>query len=567
MVVDGTGAIQRRADIGVRAGRVAAVGTLAGRAAAETIDATGMIVAPGVIDAHTHYDPQLTFEPYAKTSCFHGVTTVVAGNCGFSVAPTPPAQRQFIQAMFARVEEMAADAMSAVAWDQCSSFGRYRHARTGKLGVNLACYIGHSTLRRSVLGAEGSEREATDDEVNTMAEVVREAMREGAAGFSSSLSPNHLDGDERPTPARFSSRKEILALSAAAGELGRGSIVFLPPGVVRGYTDDDQDFLLELGAVSGLPVIIQGVGGRNKTDAPLHIWERAVEFFARSREAGLPVYSLLQTRADDLHVELNERNMHYRAVFAWHDMLRLPFEERMKFLRDPAARDTLRYACENYNIDPAKGSTHPPPLFDQLYVDRVSLPQHAGLVGRTIADIAAEQGKTPADAMLDLAVAENLETQFSQRNENKEWIDEVREAQLHPHMLVGTSDAGAHLGRQDTADVPTYFLRTWVLDRQVCSLEEGIRQLTQIPASVLGFTDRGTLEIGKWADMFVFDPETIGPAGTRYDERGLTQNAGRYVATATGVAATIVNGVPIVVDGELTDALPGQWVAPGGGTA
>jgi N-acyl-D-aspartate/D-glutamate deacylase len=414
------------------------------------------------------------------------------------------------------------------------------------------------------MGPEGSEREASEKEIVKMCDLVREAMVAGAAGFSSSLSPNHLDGDERPTPARFSSTKEILALGAAAGELGRGSIVFLPPGVVRGYSDEDQEFLLELAAISGLPVVIQGVGGRNKIDAPLHIWSRAVEFFARSREAGLPVYSLLQTRADELHVELNERNVHYRAVFPWHAMLQLPHEERMAFLRDPAARDTLRYACENYNIDPSKGSTHPPPLFSQLFVDQVSRPENAHLVGRSIGDISEEQGKAPADAMLDLAVSENLETQFFQRNENEDWISEVREAQLHPHMLVGTSDAGAHLGRQDTADVPTYYLRTWVLDRGVSSLEEGIRQLTHVPATVLGFSDRGTLEIGKWADMFIFDPETVGTAGPRYEPGALAGKAGRYVAKATGVAATIVNGVPIVEDGRLTGALPGRWVPPGG---
>jgi N-acyl-D-amino-acid deacylase len=564
-VVDGTGAVQRRADVGVRSGRVAAIGSLAGASSDRTIDADGLIVAPGVIDAHTHYDPQLTFDPYASTSCYHGVTTVVAGNCGFSVAPTPDRERGFIQAMFARVEEMSPDAMSVVAWADCTTFPEYRQSRTNKLGVNLACYIGHSTLRRSVLGADGSQRAATDDEIQSMADIVREAMNAGAAGFSSSLSPNHLDGDERPTPARFSSHQEILTLAAAAGELGRGSIVFLPPGVVRGYTEEDQDFLLKLAKVSGLPIIIQGVGGRNKIDAPLHGWDRALEFFARSRDEGLPVYSLLQTRVDNLTVELNERNMHYRGVPAWHEMLRLPFEERVAYLRNPESREILRDACEHYNIDPEKGSTHPPPLWPQLWVERVANPEHASLVGRSIEDIAAEQGKAPADAMLDLALAENLATEFCQRNENPEWIAEVKEAQLHPHMLVGTSDAGAHLGRQDTADVPTYYLRTWVLDRQVCSLEEGVRQITQVPASVLGFTDRGTLEIGKWADIFIFDPDTVGPGGTRWEENALAGAAGRYVAKAEGVAATIVNGVPIVIDNKLTTDLPGRWVAPGAG--
>lgn len=563
MVVDGTGLPRRRADVIVRDGRVVAVGK-ADKAtvdAAEVIDADGLIVAPGVVDAHTHYDPQVTFDPLATMSIHHGVTTVLAGNCGFSVAPTRADDRDFVRRLFAKVEQMEPAAMDAVDFD-FETFGEYLTARKGRLGPNLACYIGHSNVRRWVMGAEGSERAATPDEVAEMADIVRTAMHAGAAGLSSSHSPTQLDGDDRPVPSRSADRDELLALAEAAGCTGSGSITYLPASAVGGLDETDEDYCMALGAASGLPIVIQGLGGRNKTDAPTATWDRAVSFLDRATANGTPVYSLLIARPFDRPLAIGPENHHYLAVPSWAEMLALPRDERLARLNDPAHRATLRDAVENYNRDPDLGSTTPPPLWSTVIVESVRDDEHADLVGRSVAAIAEEQGTPPADTLLDLALAEDLETGFRWQWETDEWTAAVAEAQRDPRMIIGTSDGGAHLARDDLADWSTWYLRNWVLDREVWSLEEGIRQITHVPAALMGLGDRGTLEPGRWADMFLFDPETIDSGRKEFVE-DLPGGAGRFRVWPKGIHATIVNGVPAIIDGEPTGALPGRVASPG----
>lgn len=561
-VVDGTGLPRRRVDVGVRDGRVARLAHLDGCSAAQEIDADGAIVAPGIVDAHTHYDPQITFDPYATTSCFHGVTTVLGGNCGFSIAPCKPVDREFLSGIFARVENMDPIAMSAITWDEFETFGEFVASRAGKLGVNFACYVGHSNLRRWVMGPAASDRAATTAEVAEMRRMLAEAMEAGAAGLSSSAAPTHLDIDGLPVPSRLAEREELLALADELGRAGKGSLAFLPESSIGGLDDRDKAYLIELGSRSGLPVVIQGLGGRNKVDAPTATWQASVEFLDEATAAGAPVYSLLIARPFDRPVVIDPGNHHYLSVFSWERMLKLPHDERTALLRDPAARDELRHAVEHYNRDPAKGTTAPPPLFRDVYVDRVVLPEHEKLQSRSIADIAAEQGVAPADAMLDLALAEDLGTEFRWRTENPEWADAVRTAQLDSRMIIGTSDGGAHLARDDGSDWSSYFLRSWVIDRAVWTLEEGIRQITQMPAALLGFGDRGTIRVGGWADLMIFDPDTIGPWRKEF-VHDLPGGVGRFKAWGKGVLATIVNGRVIVAGGELTDELPGQVVSPG----
>jgi N-acyl-D-aspartate/D-glutamate deacylase len=562
LVIDGYGLPRRRVDVGVRDGRVAALGRLDHCRATDEIDAEGMIVAPGIVDAHTHYDPQITFDPYATVSCFHGVTTVVAGNCGFSVAPCKPEDRPFLSGIFARVENMDPVALSAITWDQFETFPEFLASRAGRLGVNLACYVGHSNLRRWVMGPDASTRAATADEVEAMQAMVREAMTAGAAGLSSSAAPTHFDLDDRPVPSRVADRDELAALAAAAGDAGGGSIAFLPTSAIGGLDAEDERYLVRLATVSGLPVVIQGLGGRNKVDAPTATWEAAKAFLDRATAAGAPVYSMLIARPFDRPIVLDESNFHYLAVPSWDRMLQLPHRERLARLADPAARDELRGAVEHYNRDPALGTTVPPPLWDAVFVDEVAKPEHQPLQGRSIREVADERGVAPADALLDLAVAEDLATRFRWRTESPEWTAAVREAQLDPRMIIGTSDGGAHLARDDGADWSSYFLRSWVLDRQVWSLEEGIRQITQVPAALLGLTDRGVIRPGGWADLMVFDPDAVGPSRKEF-VHDLPGGVGRFKAWGRGVAATVVNGVPIVRDGELTGRLPGRVVAPG----
>jgi N-acyl-D-aspartate/D-glutamate deacylase len=560
-VVDGAGLPRRRVDVGVRDGKIARIAHLDGQPAVEEIDATGLIVAPGIVDAHTHYDPQITFDPYATMSCFHGVTTVLAGNCGFSVAPCKQADVDFLKAIFARVEDMPMAALGGVRWDEFETFEDFLATRPGRLGVNLACYIGHSNLRIWVMGEDAKKREATDAEVAAMADILRRALEAGAAGLSSSNSPTQMDIHGDPVPSRLADRREIMALAKVVGEFGRGSITYLPFGAMGGITEDDKAILIELGQASGVPVIIQGLGGRNKVDAPSAAWPAAVEFLDRAVAAGAPVYSLLIARPFDRPVIFDDSNFHYPAVASWHRLMRLSPEERSATLRDPAARDELRHAVENYNRDQAKGTTLAPPLWNAVYVDRVALAANKPLEGGCVADLAEAAGKAPGDFVLDLLDAEGFATTFRWRTESPEWTDAVREAMHDPRMIIGTSDGGAHLAKDDGSDWSSYFLGSWVRDRKEWTLEEGVRQITQVPAALLGLVDRGVLRVGAPADIMIFDPDTIGPLRKEFD-RDFPGDVGRFKAWSQGVKATIVNGQPIVLDGKLTGRLPGQVVKP-----
>ncbi|MBY0509727.1 MAG: amidohydrolase family protein, partial [Rhodospirillaceae bacterium] len=253
-VVDGSGLPRRRVDVGIKDGKVTRMAHLPDAKGTEEIDAAGMIVAPGIVDPHTHYDPQITFDAYATMSCFHGVTTVMAGNCGFSVAPCKSNDRAFLEDIFASVEDMDPIALSAVRWDKFQTFGEFLESLKGNLGVNFACYIGHSNLRRWVMGDDCYTRTATDDEIAKMRVLVAEAMKAGAAGFSSSSAPTHLDIKGRPVPSRMADRKELLALVEETGKHRSCSISYLPASAIGGLTQEDQDFLIELAQASGVPV-------------------------------------------------------------------------------------------------------------------------------------------------------------------------------------------------------------------------------------------------------------------------------------------------------------------------
>lgn len=563
IVVDGTGLGRRRADIAVSGGRITAVGHVPNATDAErVIDADGLIVAPGIVDLHTHYDPQLTFDPWATSSCYHGVTTVLAGNCGFSIAPTRAADRPYIQSMFAKVEGMAPVALDGVEWD-FERFSEYRDARTGRLGVNVACYIGHSTLRRFVMGSEGSDRAATPAEIQSMRALVREAMQAGAAGFSSSHSPSQVDGDDRPIASRLSSLDELRQLVEEAGLSGGGTISYLPKSVVGGLDKADEDLLIELGRLSRLPIIIQGVGGRDKVDAPGAGWPQAKAFLDRAGHAGAAIYSLLRTQPFDRPIDLDAALPLYSGVFSWYALSNLSHEERLAKLTDPDYRALMRIAVENPNRDADAGSTVPPPHWDVAFVDEVRDEANRKYIRRSIADIAAEQGKSPADTMIDLALSEDLGMKFRWENKSQAWTESIRESMKHPSMLMGVSDGGAHLDRDDSSDWTSYFLRNWVFEHGDWTLEDGIRQLTQIPASVGGFQDRGVLLPGYAADIMIFDPAKVGP-DTKRVVRDLPGDQARYSARPQGIHATIVNGETIVLDGKLTHALPGQWVRPAG---
>jgi N-acyl-D-aspartate/D-glutamate deacylase len=336
---------------------------------------------------------------------------------------------------------------------------------------------------------------------------------------------------------------------------------------VGGITREDEELLIDLSLASRLPVIIQGLGARSKVDAPTAGWDNAKRFVDEATDRGAAVYSLAMSKPFNRTFDLATGTKLYEGALRFHRMFtEAPtVEERITLLGDAAFRDDIRDSVEHPNRDADAGPTLPPPHWDVLHVHRVSRAENEKFVGRSLTDVAAELGVHPTDAMLDIALSEDLTTEFVWRTETPEWIAGTKVAQADPHMIVGTSDGGAHLDRDDGAEAHTWFLEHWVREWGGFTLEEGIRQITAIPAALCGLVDRGLVLPGYAADLFVFDPDTVGPDRKEF-VHDFPNGAGRWTSRPAGVHATIVNGVPIVIDGELQpDAgLPGQVLAPNG---
>ncbi|HSV08624.1 MAG TPA: amidohydrolase family protein [Candidatus Binatus sp.] len=554
-VVDGSGLPMRVADVGIKDGVITDVGRLDG--ARRTIAADGLVVMPGIIDVHTHYDPQLTFEPLGTSSCFHGVTSVVAGNCGYSIAPCRRADRDWLTEFFAKVEGMSPNVLrSGLPWDW-ETFPSLLEVLDRRLGINAAIYVGHSALRRYVMGEAASEREATPEERARMADGVREAMRAGAAGFSSSQAPTHVDQANRPVPSRCASFEEVVELAAAAGEGGAGSIAYLASSAVQGYDARDRERLIELAHRSGLPVVVQGMGYR---PGARERWDDQSRFLASARERGAAIFSMLRTQPFMRPFNWRRGTSLFDGVFHWRDLGGLPPAERIARLRDPSFREKLRAGLDHPNTDGSKGSTLPPPAMSAVFVDRSAA--DPGAVGKSLATLARERGVHPSDVMCELAVADDLATQFVWNSESPAGAEANAEAQRNPHMIVGTGDGGAHADRDDGAEWSTYYLRTWLLERQLLSLEEGVRRITHLPAMVTGLKGRGLIARGYHADLMLFDPARIA-LGKKQLVRDLPGDEERWQVLPEGIVRVVVNGETIVEDGRLTGARPGRILRVG----
>ena len=560
LVVDGTGLPGRTADVAVTDGVVTDIGRLGGVAAREVIDADGLVVAPGIVDIHTHYDPQLTYDPLCDTSALHGVTSVAAGNCGFSIAPCRADDHAYVAQMFARVEGMDPAALDRVPWG-FETFGEYLDVLRGRIGINVGMYVGHSALRRWVMGDAAFERASTPDEQDRICDLLADALAHGSLGLSSSHAPTHLDMADRPVPSRLASLDELRALADVQGRAGLGSIAYAPGSAVEGIDAADRDLLIELATRAGVPVVTQGLGGRSKVDAPTAAWAASSAFLDRSAAAGSPVYSLLMARPLNGPFSLAKGTTRYEGVPLWDELIGLPHATKLDRLRDPEHRAALRHAIDHPNRDAAVGSTLPPPIWESLRVAKVHAEANRPFVGRTVGDLAADRACHPADVVFDLALADDLETVFHWSNETPAWRELLRDVQRHPQMVMGVSDGGAHLAWDDGAEWSTYFLKTWWQDEGLWRLEEAIRLMTSVPANVIGLRDRGVLAAGRPADVFLFDPDRLG-LGTcdlAVDDRtGLE----RFRSVPVGIRATIVNGVVVVDDGTPTGATPGHVVHP-----
>jgi N-acyl-D-amino-acid deacylase len=542
-VVDGTGAPGRLADVAIEGDRVVAIGP--GLTGDREIDATGCVVAPGFIDIHTHYDAQVFWDPALTPSCYHGVTTVVAGNCGFSIAPTRPEHRGLIARTLEKVEDMDVASLEAgIPWE-FETFPEYLRAVEARgTFLNYAVYIGHTPLRIYTLGDEAVGRAATPAEIDEMAGLVREAMDAGAAGFATSFALTHRGADGRPIPSRWAEHDEIEALGKAVGDSGRG-VVGINGGENLGFADTYK-MQPHFGAPVTFTALLTTSGGA-------HL--RAIEIHKAGRAAGADVWPQVSCRPLAFSMTMVEPfTLNTSPVFA--ELMPVTLDERRAAYLDPAWRRRVRDGW-----DAGQGI---PPRWDTYEV--MESTTHPDLVGQRLGDLAEHAGADPFDLLLELALAEpDLRLRVKAMLANDD-ADGVALLLKEDGCTLGLSDAGAHVGQLCDAVMATDLLGTWVRDRGTLTMEEAIHKLTQVQAQLFGFTDRGVLRPGALADVVVFDPTTVGPGPLRR-ARDFPAGAERLTADQpTGIHHLLVNGQPVLADGvllasALTDR-PGRLVRP-----
>ena len=548
-VVDGTGTARRQADVGIRDGRIVAVGKM-NEPATRTIDASGLIVAPGFVDIHTHYDAQAFWDPALTPSPLHGVTTVVGGNCGFTIAPLAASEADYLMRMLSRVEGMPLESLAAgVPWDW-QTFGEYLDRLDGTLAVNAGFLVGHSALRRVAMG-DRSHEPATDDDVATMCRTLGESLTAGGLGFSSSQAPTHNDGDGEPVPSRAATRDELVALSRVVGDHPGTTLEFIP--TVGPFSDEHIALMAAMSASAGRPlnwnVLVVG-GGSDTYRAQLEASDRAAE--QGGRVLALTVPAVMQ-----LHLNFRSGFL-FDALPGWGPTMALPDEEKMRALTDPDVRRRLRESAEADT-----GLFRAMLRWDRLQIGETFSPENEPLSGRTVADVAAERGADPFDALLDVVVADDLRTVLMPpaRGDDPESWRLRSEAWRDPRVVVGASDAGAHLDMLATFSYSTSLLAA-NRAHELLPLEEAVRLLTDVQARLYGIRDRGRIAEGWHGDVVVFDENRVGPGPvhTRYD---LPAGAGRLYAEAEGIEHVLVNGTEIVAGGALTGDRPGTLLRSG----
>ena len=540
-VIDGTGSPGQVADVAVTDGRISEIGM--GLSGSRVLDATGQVVTPGFIDIHTHYDAQVFWDPSLTPSSFHGVTTVVAGNCGFSIAPVQPDGVALLGRTLQHVEDMSFDTLSVgVPWDEFQTFPQYLDAvaRRGT-ALNFSCYVGHTAVRMYVMGDDAYERAATADEIARMQSVVAEAMAGGAIGFASSASPTHSGDSGRPVPSRVADLQELRALLQPLRHGTRGVVALLPGGVIS--HEEVFDLQREIGRPFTWTALL------TVRDYPYH--EKVMADHDAAWADGIEVWPQVSCRPLVFQMNLLEPfTLNMRPMFA--ALMGKSREERLAAYRDPSWREKA--------LAEAAGTGGAIPV-NWANISVASSGAHPELADRPVVALAEERGCSPLDVVLDISLDDDLGTRFWSVLANN---DDEGIAWLLPrdNVLLGLADSGAHVSQLCDACFSTDLLGNWVRGRGVMPLERAIHKLTGEPAQVYGLADRGTVTVGKAADLCVFDPETIAPGPLRrvYD---FPANGERLTADAPiGVTHTLVNGVPIRVDGASSDeglaARPGE---------
>lgn len=539
LIFDGKGSPPAGGDVAITDGRIAAIGTHLGVPAREVIAVDGLALMPGIIDSHTHFDAQITWDPYVRPSPALGVTTAVIGNCGFTIAPCKPRDRDITMRNLTQVEGMSLDVLKAgIVWE-FETFSEYlAQLRRRGAAVNIAAYIGHSSVRTYVMGDDASRRAASDAEIAQMQTIVREAMRSGAVGFASSTSPAHNGEGGLPMPSRLADERETRALVAAMAECGRG-IYMLTKGVHTSLA-----FLESLAAESGRPVMVAALlhNGMN----PQAVFDD-LDAIAGANARGRVLIG--QVSCCPLTMDFTMQSPYpVEGLASWKSALGLRGDGLRAILSKPAFREGVRAEL---------ATTSRFRLFNGEW-DKVQVvettPAHARYEQRTLADIARVEGRDPLDVMLDLALAENLKTVYTAQllNSDEEAVGRMLK---HPHSLVSLSDAGAHLTFFNDAGFGLHLLGHWARELGTMPMSEAVRRLTSHPAKVLGIHGRGTISEGNAADLLLFDPQTVarGPKRRAFDLPG---GAPRLTTDAVGVHGVWVNGQQVVGRNGLSDSAP-----------
>ena len=543
LVIDGTGAPARRADVGIVAGRISAIGLVA-EPARRSIDASDLVVAPGFIDPHTHYDAQICWDGALTPSSWHGVTSVVMGNCGVGIAPCRPAAREIAMRDLVNVEAIPFDVLAAgITWDW-ESFPQYLDAAERRRpALNLAFLVPLTPLRHYVMGEASLERAADTEEIASMRRLLGEAMDAGAFGFSSTLLNQHLGYQGRPLACRNASREELKAFCNVLRERRKGAIEYAMTRQIGVLEEPELSLLDFMLTESGRPITFIALFDRDDIpDAVRTTLAKAAPLIARGARP--------QTSPLPLTRDVNMRNPFSFAAFpSWKRV----FEDKSKeaqaaIYRDPAFRAAFR---EDLKRPASFGN------WARITVHEVKSPLLKPLEGKTLAEIAAERGVDGVDALLDITLADDLDNEFTLQSFNTR-VDRMVEILRNRDMLLGLGDGGAHLDMLCDSGYPSYVLGTWVREHGALSLEEAVRRMTSDPADFFGIRDRGRLREGLAADITVFDARTVGSVGRPERRYDLPGGAKRMVIRSQGIEYTIVNGAITWERGALTEAAAGR---------
>ncbi|MCZ0979974.1 D-aminoacylase [Streptomyces diastatochromogenes] len=555
-VVDGTGAPARVADVGIRDGRI--VFPAPGETATTTEDATGLVLAPGFVDPHTHYDAQLFWDPYATPSMNHGVTTVAGGNCGFTLAPLHPDRPEdadYTRRMMSKVEGMALKALEeGVDWSW-SSFAEYLDALDGRIAVNAGFMVGHCALRRYVMGPDAVGGQPTDEQLARMVALLKEAMDAGAWGLSTTQSSTHSDGDGAPSPPGTPPRRAHRPLQGRRRARGT-QIEAILAGCLDQFSDDEIELFVEMTAAAGRPlnwnVLTIDAAVPERVPRQLTASERA-------RKSGGRIVALTMPILTPMNMSLGTFCA-LNLIPGWGEVLSLPVPERIAKLRDPGVRAEMLRRADSKEAGVFRRLAH----FARYVIGDTYSRENEGLTGRVVGDIAAERGQDPFQALVEICANDDLRTvlwPMPSDNDPASWALR-RETWDHEDVLLGGSDAGAHLDRMCGAPYTTRFLGDCLRGRKLVPLERAVKMLSDDPARLFGLRERGRIAEGFHADLVLFDPERIdaGPATLVHDLPG---DSPRLDSRAVGIVSVRVNGVETVRDDEVTGAVPGKVLRSG----